>query len=231
MPKATNEAAIRSFTKVFARAVDIDKNSLLISHPFTSACMTVDDNGKLVDLRKDDDYKKWLLGLDALIDRTPVPTLFSVYINDAWRLTWLKYVKSHLSKQDFSEYLGSAWVQAENPNMDANVKIPTLIKWFRNADKTALMSEEDYRVYESLPDSITLYRGVSVGRKRYGLSWTRNREEAEWFKGRFEHENKKGTLLTATVPKDLCLCYFNSRGEKEVVLDVCAAKPYIKEVV
>lgn len=230
MPQVTNEAALRSFSKTFARAVEIEQGRFFVRHPFTSTSVTVDADGKMVDLTKEADYKKWLEGLDALIDRVPVETLFSVYISDAWRLTWLKYAKSHLSKKDFAEFLATAWVSAENPNMDANVKIPTLIQWFRSADKKALMDEEDYKIWESLPDLVTLYRGVSVGRERYGLSWTDNRKKAEWFKGRFEKSDQKGTLLTVTVPKDLCLCYFNSRGEEEVVLDVRAAKPHIVEI-
>lgn len=230
MANITNEAALRSFSKTFARAVEIEKGQLFVRHPFTSTSVTVGADGKLVDLTKESDYQKWLEGLDALIDRVPVDSLFSSYINDAWRLTWLKYAKSHLSEKDFSEFLGLALVSAENPNMDVNVKIPTLIQWFRKADKKALMDAEDYKVWESLPDTVTLYRGVSVGRERYGLSWTDNRKKAEWFMHRFEREGRSGTLLTVTVPRELCLCYFNSRGEEEVVLDVRAAKPYIEEI-
>ena len=230
MSQGTNEAALRSFSKTFARAVEIESGTFFVRHPFTSTSVTVDAEGKMVDLTKESDYNKWLEGLDSLIDRVPIATLFSVYINDAWRLTWLKYAKSHLSQKDFSEFLGMAWVSAENPNMDANVKIPALISWFRSADKKALMDEEDYRVWESLPEIVTLYRGVSVGRERYGLSWTRNRELAEWFRGRFAKVGQKGTLLSVTVPKEMCLCYFNSRGEEEVVLNVRAAKPHIVEI-
>ena len=225
-----NEAALRSFSKTFARAVEIESGTFFVRHPFTSASVTVGADGKMVDLTNEADYQKWLEGLDALIDRVPVETLFSVYINDAWRLTWLKYAKDSLSQKDFSEFLGMAWVSAENPNMDANVKIPTLISWFRSADKKALMDEEDYKVWESLPDTVTLYRGVSVGRERYGLSWTRSREKAEWFMHRFENGDRRGTLLEVTVPKNLCLCYFNSRGEDEIVLDIRVVKPSVKEI-
>ena len=207
MVKVTDEAAVRSFTKVFARAVEIDKNSILARHPFTTAVVTVDENGKLADLRKEEDYRKWITGIDKLIDRTPIKTLFTVFIEDNWKLAWLKFVKSYLTKKDFAEFLGSAWVCAENPSMDPNVPISMLIRWFRKVDKIALMSDEDYRVWSTLPDTVTLYRGVSVGRKRYGLSWTQEREEAEWFKRRFEYGDRRGTLLTATVSKDLCLCY------------------------
>lgn len=83
------------------------------------------------------------------------------------------------------------------------------------------MEPEDLEYYNNLPDTITIYRGVSKGRNPYGLSWTDNREKAEWFRDRWENldKNKERFLMTATIPKEYVLCYFNTRDEHEIVVD------------
>lgn len=147
--------------------------------------------------------------------------LFSVYIiiRKAYRLTFLKYVKSYLSIEDFSELLADAWVSSENPNQDVNCSLSLLTRWFKESDKQILMNEEDYEVYCNLPDQFQIYRGVAVGRNPKGLSWTPNYEKAVWFSKRFDREDKKGYVQAATVKKEKVLAYFNTRGEDEIVVN------------
>ena len=149
-------------------------------------------------------------------------TVFEVYfiIRKSYRLTFLKHIKSYLSLTDFSKLLADAWVSSENPNQDANVSIKTLISWFQQADKKVLMEEEDYKVYEQLPEKITVYRGVAVGRNPSGLSWTQNLSTAKWFANRFSNDSEKGYVLKAVINKAQALAYFNRRNEDEVVANV-----------
>lgn len=71
--------------------------------------------------------------------------------------------------------------------------------------------------FNSLPDEFTIYRGVGRKSKRTGISWTRNKEIAEWFMNRWEDEG--GYMLMATVKKENCLAYINARDEEEIIVD------------
>ena len=146
-------------------------------------------------------------------------TSLYVIIRNSYRLAFLKHIKDYLSLKDFSELLADAWVSSENPNQDANVSVRTLASWFRQADKKELMEEEDYAVYDALPETLTVYRGVAVGRNPQGLSWTANRSTAEWFAHRFDNEDNKGYIQVSSINKSHVLAYFNTRGEDEIVVD------------
>jgi len=145
--------------------------------------------------------------------------IFSVYfvIRKSYRMTFLKYIHSYLSLEDFSKLLNYAWISSENPNTDVNVNIRTVLSWFKKADKKQLMNEEDYEVYNNLPEYVTLYRGVGIKSKRKGLSWTDDIEIAKWFANRFQ---SNGYILTAKVHKSKILAYFSDRNESEYIVDV-----------
>ena len=130
------------------------------------------------------------------------------------QLTFLKYIKEFLDNATFSELLGWIYVSTENPNADVNVSVSELEKWFQNADKKELMSEEEFTIYENLPEILTVYRGVGTGRVRDGLSWTRDINMAIWFANRFNGKNgKTGYVLSAEIHKEDILAYFSKEDE------------------
>ena len=236
--KETDLEKVREVTILLARAVSVEPDErfgFIVQHPFTNSIMVSDftDRSKILNLLEEKDSEKWLNGLSEYIRKCDIPTILC-FLNNPWCLTWLDFVKDYLSDKDFAELLAHSWVTEENPNMDANVKIPKLIKWFKKADKKYLMEDEDLEYYNNLPETLTLYRGVSVGRVDKGLSWTDSKEKAEWFQHRFENwdtdNGKKGHLLTVTCPKKYALAYFNTRNEQEVVLDVMAVKNLVRNV-
>ena len=63
---------------------------------------------------------------------------------------------------------------------------------FNRADKQALMTEEDYKRWQALEKSITIYRGVTPHNEKNvcALSWTLDAEKAEWFAMRFGENGK-----------------------------------------
>lgn len=151
-------------------------------------------------------------------------------MNKPYRLAFLKYIFPYLTKKTFSELFGEIWVESENPNDDINVSLRELVLWFRNADKKALMGEDDYKTWENLPETMELYRGVGVGRKQYGLSWTSNKEKAKWFAHRFDTVDDIGYVQKVIVPRKDMLAYFQSRGEEEVVVDTFKIKKNIEKI-
>lgn len=117
-----------------------------------------------------------------------------------------------------------AWVTEENPNMDINCSLKESVQFFKKANKELLMEPKDYEVYKAFPETLTVYRGVAVGRIEKGLSWTANKETAEWFAHRFDNENEKGYVQSMTVSKKDILAYFNTRGEDEIVINIFAKR-------
>lgn len=232
MRKNTSLEEVRNYSKAMLSAIPIrtdEKFEFIVQHPFTSSPYVITRSGKMLDLRIEENYEEWIKNTEEVIDESDLSNIYAL-INSPWKLTWLKFVKPYLSGADFAEYLQLSWTMQENPNMDNNVSTATAIKWFKSADKKALMEPEDYEYWQNLPEEVTLYRGVSIGRKKYGISWTDDEEKALWFKARFERGGKKGSLLKVTVKKEHCLAYFDTRNEKEIVLDVNAVKKDIEEV-
>lgn len=227
---------VRQTAKVLCRAVEISphpKFPFLCQHPFTSTVVIpVWDNEnkdvpRRLDLTNFENYAEWERKLFDRIDRADVGEIFAL-TDKPWRLTLLKYIKEYLSTETFSELFGEAWVISENPNGDANCSLALLTKWFRNADKKFLMDEEEYKVWEELPEEFVVYRGVGVGRKPLGLSWTCNLEKAEWFAHRYDFDGKVGYVQKATINKKYAYAYFKGRGEEEVVVDSAKIKDCIQ---
>lgn len=85
------------------------------------------------------------------------------------------------------------------------------------------MRDHEHAFLATLPDPVTLYRGVQPvrppsGKKVYrGLAWTNDPNTALKFARRGGRTD--GTLLMASVRKDCILACFLSRAEDEVVID------------
>ena len=115
--------------------------------------------------------------------------------------------------------LSDIWVNVESPNQDGFVSTDTLLEWFKTADKTSLMSEEELETYNHLPNEIQIYRGVGMKSNPKGFSWTANPEIAESFAERFSVLGGDGYVVTATVKKEDVLAYFSRRDEDEYIVD------------
>lgn len=237
MLKETNLDNVKERTKVLLYAAPIEPidNLPVVSHPFTDSTLTIIPNEtgpSYINLLDKENLEKWYKFISEQIDSAESLNKIYLRILSAYKLTFLKFVKDDLSNTDFSRLLADAWTHEENPNMDANVNIRTAISWFKQANKTELMTPEDYEIYCNLPDEFEVYRGVSIGRTPKGLSWTRNRDKAEWFMHRFENrqEGAYGSLLRATINKQNALAYFNTRDEDEIVVDYYQIQSNIQTV-
>ena len=79
------------------------------------------------------------------------------------------------------------------------------------------MAEEEFQVFQDLPERITVYRGTtSVNSKDLKVfSWTLSRERAEWYSRRFEDTVQK--VFQAEIPKEGALTYFS--GDEEIIVN------------
>lgn len=198
------------YLETSAVAMALDKNKPMDSHNMYIADILTDKEA-CVQWRK--------MMAEKIQDATTIGKLY-LMVRKSYRLTFVKYAKEYMSVKDFSTYLADAWVSSENPNQDVNCSLDMLISWFKQADKKSLMDTEEYKVYDSLPDELRIYRGVAVRREQRGLSWTANIEKAKWFAHCFDIENQQGYVETAIAKKSDILAYFNTRGEEELVTNV-----------
>ena len=218
MKTKTNLEAIKETSKLLFNAVPIEESKFsVVIHPYVSSLYNFNpDTGKMIDLQKPEELKAYKEKLFEFLDAGDIYRILGM-INSGWKMTWFKYCSQFMNQKDFGELLAYCWVQQENPNQDCNVSRQEAVEYFREAKKRYLMEPDELRVYKSLPPIVTAYRGVARGREKYGLSWTNDKEKAEWFQSRFGEGN---CLLKADVPKRNILAYFNGRGEKEIVVDV-----------
>lgn len=216
----TNLSKIKETAKLFLHLpIQLDENLhplLCVHHPFISSCTTCIDHELVNILESPERLQDYNKHMEEEIDSGDLCKIYML-IRAPYRLTFLKHCEPYLSPKDLAEYFADAWVSTENPNQDVNCPINYLIKMFKKCDKKHLMTEEDYQVYEQLPETFPIYRGVAVGRNPKGLSWTQNLKTAQWFAHRFDREDKKGYIQMGMAKKEDVLAYFNTRNEDEIV--------------
>lgn len=233
---------VKGIAKSLLMAVDIEpKFSIVLNHPFTTSIFVprTDENGGIVrgaegkcgmeNIYEDEEaYERWKNAWFKRIDCAKNVLEVITLIRDPWWLTFLKFAEPYINRRKFAELFAHGWVVSENPNMDANCTLEDYVRWFTSLKKEWLMEKEDLEVYEGLPQKLTVYRGVAVGRNPKGLSWTANLEKAEWFAHRFDRGDKVGYVQVAKITKDEVLAYFNTRNEDEIVVNTLAIEGEIE---
>jgi hypothetical protein len=132
------------------------------------------------------------------------------------------FTNGMFSKEELAKGIAVSWVMAEWP-----ARQMTPESWVFLIDH--VLNENEYLTDEGLilskaatkmPETLTLWRGCWPEFAE-GLSWSSDKERAEWFAHRFdfgEHEGQ-GTLYEITIPYELVLAQFNGRNEYEYVVD------------
>ena len=166
-------------------------------------------------MESEEGLQKARLAYEDRIDKTDTPLLLMYVCRSVYYLTFLKMTHSYWAADDFAEALSLAWIEEENPNGDVNVPVSLSAKWFREANKEALMELDEFEKYLSLPDAFKVYRGIATGRNPDGMSWTDNFESAEWFAKRFKND---GYIIEGIAEKKDVLAYFSRRNEDEVLI-------------
>lgn len=120
-----------------------------------------------------------------------------------------------IADTDLASLLASVWSDSENiwQNYD---------EWHDLLEPglgAMAMDEQEQALYESLDETVTIYRGAHVGYNEEGMSWTLKREIGVWFAHRFANaRDHGGVLLTGTVAKADIRAVVLDRSEAEVVV-------------
>lgn len=221
MRKETDLEAVKRVAKTFVY-LDIQINErvgFLVNHPYIGQIATATmEDGKLVlkDIRNEKDLDDIRQNIIKTIESVSSYLQFIHIVRAPYLPAFFKFSHHFVCLSDYSSFLGSMWPMVEFPNVDDNITPPEFVKHFRRADKTLLMDEEEYGQYLSLPETITVYRGIRGRGNLKALSWTTDIGQAEWFAKRWD---KNGKVYSATVKKKDVLAVFASRGESEIVLD------------
>lgn len=226
MKKETDMAEVKSIAKMLLMTDvhETEFSPIVVQHPFTSSGIVVlpekdSKNFRSVDITQDaENLRAWRKALNSAIDSTENPYEIYMMVNKPYGLTFLKCASPHLSQKDFSEILSSAWIMCEAPHNDPDVGLGKLVAMFQSADPKVLMDEDEYRDFQRLGGTLTVYRGVTSynADNIKALSWTLNQQTAEWFAHRFGED---GTVYEATIAKEHIFALFNRRNESEVIVD------------
>lgn len=225
MRRETDLAKIKALAHIFLE-MDIeptDHAPIVVSHPFTNSGFAGirdrDGNLMIADLLgKPENCRRWREQVGRLVDEAGSAHEVFQLLNKPYMLTFLKYTAPFLSEPDLGQILAGAWTMNESPNMDTNVSRRELTALFRSVSPEYLMDEEERAAYQALEDPVTVYRGVTSynAQNIRALSWTLDRDTAEWFAHRFGEE---GTVYEAQVGKEHILALFTGRNESEVIVD------------
>lgn len=194
MRKETDLAKIKAVAHTFL-VMDIQPTAhapVVVSHPFTNSGFVgvrdVEGNLAIADLlNKPEDCCLWREQIGQYIDQADSAYQVFLLLNKPYMLTFLKYTAPSLSERDLGQILANAWILNEMPNMDPNISKRELVSLFRSVSPGYLMDEGELRQYQELEDTVTVYRGVTSynAKNIKALSWTLDRETAEWFAHRF----------------------------------------------
>lgn len=115
----------------------------------------------------------------------------------------------------YSELLHEIWIQTEFPGQ---MGIKRICDLFKQATPEHLMKDEDRAVYNKLPDTVKVYRGIQDKKTKVrGCSWTLDREVAMWFSKRWNSKDR--AVYVAEIKKKDIFMYTNERNEKEIVVN------------
>ena len=164
-------------------------------------------------------YELWQEDMRGRIQNATSANQLFVMVTKPWTLTYVNLVREFLSEKDFTDFLKSAYIRTEFPNSDPNVPVDELVTCFEDCNPNLLMNEEELKVYNALPEEVTVYRGVTSNNLDgvEALSWSLSPKKAEWFATRFP--SIKGRVYSATISKYDIFAYINERNEEEVIVN------------
>lgn len=205
--------------------IELDSSyPMFVHHPYTNSRFVAlpDKTGKAViaDLCDEEALRRWQTAKEGMISRSRNVSSVFLLIDKPYRLALLKMVEPYLSIDDLSQILRFVWRTTEFPNTDMNISKKHLCKLFAACDPAKLMTPEELRVLEQLPDTVRIYRGVGSGLKKdiRAMSWTLNPNMAAWFAFRFDSKHQQGIVWETDIAKSDILAYFDVGGEDEIVV-------------
>lgn len=147
---------------------------------------------------------------------------YFLLVEKPYRLDALKAVSNRLTDTEYWEFLRDAYTDTEFPSQDDQLLKQLFAA--KRPHRERMMSEEERTVLAGLPDKIMVFRGHSKNGVS-GWSWTLDQSVAMWFANRCTMFGRKGIVSKGVVKKSHVIAYFDSRDEKEIVIDPRKVNP------
>ena len=229
--ETTNFEKVKEILKTFVSIEPVPTNEMLVLHPFLNTKYVLDENKEMVDVfAKKEYFERFKKVINRNIDKAQNVHMIFLHITKPYKMVCFKYICDYLSEQDYGELLKDCWTMEEFTSKNPDVSKKEMVSFFKRAKKEYIMDEEELKVYNNLPEQVTIYRGVRDKRWARELSWTLDYEQAEWFATRFNSETS--IVYEVTIPKSEILTFINDRDEQEIIIDPYNLKKYeIKEMV
>lgn len=130
-----------------------------------------------------------------------------------YRLEAFINIQRKLSNEQYAELLADIWIDTENQH--AYLQEWKMLLSASRLRREYMMTDEDKEALKALPTLVTVYRGCQRGLNENGLSWTLDKDKAEFFAHRFRQQ---GIILERQVRKTDIVALLTGRGENEVIL-------------
>jgi hypothetical protein len=131
-----------------------------------------------------------------------------------WRFEAFSRVADLIPQDEYWILLREVWTDSENIWQNEAEWREVLTSDAPHQER--IMELDDYRQLLDMPDTIIIYRGFHAEGRHMGLSWTIDREKAEWFAMRFQH--CEPTVFGGAVSRHDVIAYLTSRGEDEIIV-------------
>ena len=135
-----------------------------------------------------------------------------------YRLNAFLDIAKKLNHEKFWDLFMDIWSDSENIYQNKLFWRETILMYQPKPAFDLVMNKEDLETFNALPDEFAIYRGTnrSEDEDTDSLSWTIDREKAQWFANRLNHDNPK--VLERTIKKEEVLAFYNGRGESEIIV-------------
>ena len=137
------------------------------------------------------------------------------YIEKPFRLEYLLKYQDKIPDDQYWPLLRRIWAGIEN-QWQYKREIGFAFKGRATGPIKEMFYPDDWETWQKENTFITAYRGCSA-RNRNGWSWTLDKQKAIWFAKRFW--NKRPLLREVFIPKEIVVCYIDTRGEQEVIIN------------
>lgn len=123
--------------------------------------------------------------------------------------------RDELSDSEYWRILSELWSDTENMWQNGYTW-KLLMDSDRPGRAENFMDDDERAALAELPDELTIYRGTSHGLPP-GMSWTLDRDRAEWFARRYQREGYGPEMMVGHVSKKDVIGYLTGRSEDEIV--------------
>ena len=132
MRKQTNLAEVK-LTALALLSTEINEtpySPMIVKHPFTDTGVSAIPDGKggveMIALTEDDAQFMWRQSMARQIDKADNAYAIYMMVTKPYALPFLKFAMPHLSREDMSQILASAWTRSEAPHQDVNITVNQL---------------------------------------------------------------------------------------------------------